>query len=113
MSSVEELQTAMFNATTATRIHFTEDNPLVVHEPFFGLGGVRQCMLQCKVPTRLGNLTVEADPHFMRYYKSEPSLCNVASLACPTKLESIPFEHVEAAHGIFNFVEASTHVRQL
>ena len=96
---LQQLYSNMFARLSNTRACFTDDDPLIIHEPFHGIGGVRHILAQSGIKFKTGNLTVELDGHFKAFYNSLPPSQQVR---CPQDLMSVPLHEVEDAHGISN-----------
>ena len=98
---MEELHSAMYQAANAIRQLFNKDSPLVLHEPFHGLGGARNVAKICGIEIRLGNLSCDVDRQFAAYYEllakemQHPPVCN-------RSIMDVPMHEIEDAHGIFH-----------
>ena len=59
----------MHAAAAQARSVFSKDSPLIVHEPFHGLGGGCEILRFSGIDYRLGNFSCELDSHFVKYYE--------------------------------------------
>ena len=96
---MNDLWDAMYRAAHAARQSFSKNRPLVLHEPFHGLGGARHVGKIGGVEIQLGNLSCDIDTQFAGYYKmlartmSHPPTCGI-------DIMKIPLHDVDDAHGI-------------
>ena len=97
---MNELRQAMYNAASAVRQSFSKDKPLVLHEPFHGLGGARMVAEICNISIRLGNLSCDTDMHFAGYYAALAQQMSHPPV-CGKSIMDIPMEEIDDAHGTF------------